>query len=30
MALDGQARTDCNAGRIPREHRHWMRLCQRW
>lgn len=29
MALNGQARTDCEAGRIPREHRHWLNLCQR-
>ncbi|MDE1567954.1 hypothetical protein [Aquabacter sediminis] len=28
MALNGQARTDCEAGRIPREHRHWLTLCQ--
>lgn len=28
MALDGQARTDCEAGRIPREHRHWLNLCR--
>lgn len=30
MALDGDARRACEAGRIPREHRHWMRLCGGW
>jgi len=29
MALDGAARTDCEAGRIPREHRRWMNLCSK-
>lgn len=28
MALSGSAQADCNAGRIPREHRHWLRLCR--
>ncbi|QIB35949.1 hypothetical protein [Ancylobacter pratisalsi] len=27
MALNGQARSDCEANRVPREHRHWQRLC---
>ncbi len=27
MALNGQARADCEAGRIPREHRRWNTLC---
>ena len=30
MALDGQARSDCEANRVPREHRHWQRLCSSW
>lgn len=30
MALNGQARTDCDAGRVPREHRHWLNLCRGW
>lgn len=30
MGLDGQARQDCEANRIPREHRHWLRLCSNW
>lgn len=30
MALDGDARRDCEAGRVPREHRRWMRLCSTW
>ncbi|WP_018391276.1 hypothetical protein [Ancylobacter sp. FA202] len=30
MALDGEARKDCEANRIPREHRHWMRMCSYW
>ncbi|MEM7023040.1 MAG: hypothetical protein AAF637_10660 [Pseudomonadota bacterium] len=29
MALDGKARKECEAGRIPKEHRHWLRLCHR-
>lgn len=28
MALNGQARTDCEAGRVPRAHRHWLNLCR--
>lgn len=27
MALDGQARADCQAGRVPREHLRWNNLC---
>lgn len=30
MALDGQARKDCDANRVPREHRHWQRMCSFW
>ncbi|MFG1479232.1 hypothetical protein V5F53_11305 [Xanthobacter sp. V4C-4] len=29
MALNGQERAQCEAGRIPREHRYWLRLCRR-
>ncbi len=29
MSLDGAERTKCEAGKIPKEHRHWLRLCKK-